>query len=397
MKTRKHWLLTYVLILIFLLVANGCGCGNDDESNEDEEAGAGMKIIAPPDGGMYIGQSEITEGARETLEQAIGRKAAIWARMDIMTGMEESDEHALNFNLQAAQDAWDNGYVVMVGAYEAHPGHGSFTVDKLLNGEYDEDLARVAEQFRQFGKPMFFSTAREPNGVLSQYMGGFGPDGDQGWEAGDLVGQFTPPETPSGNPDLYDGLGDDTVCDGIERLAAAQRYYYDFFVRREGVDFLTFETMGWVVPIWEGPEPETEVCLDWKVFYDLLEGYADWVSINFYLFGEQEQLVVTDYLDYFDDFMTDNVRKVAPDMPVLITELGFCGEQVPEKITQGLNHFLSNYPEINGFMLWGDYDMDCQIEPGQEGDAFKAVIEANPDMFKSCVSLSDGSTLPGCE
>jgi hypothetical protein len=32
-----------------------------------------------------------------------------------------------------------------------------------------------------------------------------------------------------------------------ERLKAAHRYYHDFFVRREGLKFLTFETMGWAV------------------------------------------------------------------------------------------------------------------------------------------------------
>ena len=122
----------------------------------------------------------------------------------------------------------------------------------------------------------------------------------------------------------------------------------------------------------------------------------DWVSINMYFAAEEDEPPVSSFLEHFDKFMTENVRAVAPDMPVLITELGFCDENVPAEITGGLNHFLTNYPEINGFVLWGDSEMSCLVTPGPEGDAFRAVIEANPSMFHSCVTFSDGTTLPGC-
>ena len=57
------------------------------------------------------------------------------------------------------------------------------------------------------------------------------------------LAEFNPSKFP--NKALYTDLGDPNVCDGVERLIAAQRYIYDFLVRKEGLKFLTFDTMGW--------------------------------------------------------------------------------------------------------------------------------------------------------
>ena len=140
--------------------------------------------------------------------------------------------------------------------------HGAFTVERLLSGEFDADLTRVAEQFKEFGRPMFFSTAREPNGVGSPTLGGFGPDGDQGWgDAEDLFEQFTPAIAPHpATPTCTRGWETRPSATASSGSPRPHRYYYDFFVRREGIDFLTFESMGWVVPTWD---VEMEACFDW--------------------------------------------------------------------------------------------------------------------------------------
>ncbi len=345
------------------------------------------KILAPEQG-VYLGQTELKRGDIAAFERAIGRQVAIAADLSVMTGQEEAGEHNLSFDVKRAQTYWERGSVVVVGAYEAYPGHKPFTVDKLLRGAYDRDLERLASQFRAFGKPMFFTTAREPNGVLAPYLGGFGPRGTRGigWaeRPGHGYAEFKPPAGPAGNPDLYAGLGDPNILDGIERLAAAQRYYYDFFMRRHGLGFLTFETMGWAVPVWDTDEAPLARFED---LYPLIADYADWISINFYMATEHEDEVtgrripeppLDRYLTRLRAFMK-KVKRLAPGKPVLLTELGFGAPNRVEKIRRGLREILRQYPQIKGVICWGD---DFAIRPGTpEAAAFKGVINERPEAF----------------
>jgi hypothetical protein len=353
--------------------------------------------ILPPETGVYLGQTEFTTGDIAAFESATGRRVAIAADLSVMSGQEEAgDEGSLRFNIGLARKYWQRGAVVLVGAYEACPGHKPLTVDKLLRGRYDRALKNLASQFREFGKPMFFSTAREPNGVLAPFSGGFGLYGDKsaGWaeRTGRGSTEFKPPAGPDGNRDLYAGLGDDKVDDGIERLAAAQRYYYDFFVRREGLTFLTFETMGWVVPAWL-PEPEPIAKFD--TFYKLVADYSDWVSINFYMWTEpvnentgqaNAEPPVEQYLKALSRVM-EQIGRLAPDKPVLITELGFAEPNRAKKIHRGLQEIIMQHSQIKGIIQWGG---DFAIHPGTPaGAAFKKVIEEHSKLFHSSVRLSN--------
>lgn len=380
------------------------------ESERDSKSGSlqqsdSVKIVAPKEG-MYLGQTTFSGNEVALFEHAIGRKAAINARVGVVSGMEDVETDELNFDVAKAQELWDSGYVFYVGAYEATPGHSSFTTDKLLRGAYDEDLKQLASQFKEFGKPMFFHTAREPNGVLLRYFGGFGKNGDKtsAWaeQNGRGLSEFTPPPAPPGNPDLYKGLGNNQVCDGIERLAAAQRYYYDFFVRREGIDFLTFETMGWLSTNSLDEEPADSIfvqCSDFSQFYNLIADYSDWVSINLYGYTPVDQ----GGNGALESLMSE-IRSVAPGKPVLITELGFCDADERKKasnLKSGMSALVERFPEIKGFTMWVSSNfgeaLNCQIQPDTPaGDALKRVIQDNSNSFHSCVRFSDGSTIPNC-
>jgi hypothetical protein len=353
--------------------------------------------ILPPETGVYLGQTELNTGDIAAFESATGRRVAIAADLSVMSGQEEAgEEGSLRFNVDLARNYWQRGAVVVVGAYEACPGHKPFTVDKLLRGRYDKALKKLASQFREFGEPMFFSTAREPNGVLAPYSGGFGPYGDKGAGWAERTGrgttEFKPPAGPDGKRDLYAGLGDDKVDDGIERLAAAQRYYYDFFIRREGLTFLTFETMGWVVPTWLS-EPEPIARFD--TFYRLVADYSDWVSINFYMWTEPEnedtgqanpEPPIEQYLGALSRAM-EQVGRLAPDKPVLITELGFAEPNRAEKIRRGLQEIIMRHPQIKGIIQWGG---DFAIHPDTSaGSVFRQVIDKYPNFFHSHVRFSD--------
>jgi hypothetical protein len=329
---------------------------------------------------------------------------------------------------------------------EAYPNPNSnsvadFTVDKLLNGVYDTALVRLANEFAQFSKPMFFFTTREPIGICFDFIGGFGPNGDKStsWalENDSGLNQFDPSGFP--NSWLYSDLGNPEVSDGIERWIAAHRYYYHFFTQVHGLKFLTFETGGFAVHDSIDVELEiTELIIDYPnsdpehirklietsrkfEYYYPGDDYTDWVSLNFYTIDyyaddwtglEEDYLMPTaTYLDKLDYTMA-SVLNVAPEKPVMFLEIGFPdgmkknSAYAASKIDSCLNHFIINYPEINGLSFWTWHPLwmipdfwpfDCLIRPGTiQADTLKSIIDANPGKFHSCVYFSDGSIHPHC-
>ncbi len=404
---------------------------------------ANLKIIPHPSGGMYIGQYEWIEGDIAAFEAAGGRKTALWSkhRGSWANGYDESGQP--HFDVAAANRAWQEGKVIVVQAYNVHPAPdeseapAGFTVDKLLRGQYDSDLGRFAAELRQFSKPVFFITGREPNGVGADYFGGFGPAGDKSlqWAVETKRGfaEFDPSRMPYASR-LYSDIGTAQVCDGVERIKAAQRYYYDFFVRREGLKFLTFDTMGWTVRQANQNEydlsdfPSTmdktyarQLLQSCHSFVNVYPGdeYADWVSLTFYLldyYAKDLPGLTRDYVISIDEHMRnlgkamDEVKLAAPTKPLFFMEMGFPdglrkdSSWAAQKITQGFQRILASYPQIQGFAMWSThpswlsyFPWDCLIRPNtQQGAALKSTFAATPTKFHSCVYLSDGQLHPNC-
>ncbi len=405
-----------------------------DGSYADFKDYSNRTIAPPPSGGMYIGQYEWMPGDIETFEAAIGKKVAWFSPYGVM----EYDKQGYPvFNVVNAERSWKEAKIVLVHAIEADPdpkegnAEGSFTIDKLCNGVYDEKLQRLADQFASFGKPMFFHTAREPLGIGIDYMGGFGPDGDKTTEWATRHQRAFDEFDPSGFPysDLYHDLGDPLVSDGIERLVAAQRYYHHFFVEDCGLDFLMFDTMGWVCFSPEMIEKEIreyvnrtghdeeyvrnlyQSSYDFSNFYPG-DDYVDWVSINFYgvdwrIAGVRIPNPIENILDALDYTMS-NIRTVASDKPVFFLEFGFADGMkknsifAAEKLTTTFERIINDYPEIHGFSMWSYhpfwgliFPFDCLIRPGSaRAVALRSIIDEHPDLFHSNVFFSDGSEIP---
>lgn len=421
-KTSKLVVKTFPLILTLALAAAGPGCSEnqppknpglpkpksasaanlqDLQLPEPAETAEPLKAaIALPKKGLLLGQTVMNPGDLEAFEKAVDRKVAFVFDPSIVRGQE--DVGSLRFNRSLAEQYGSQGYIIGVAAYEAYAGHKPFTVDQLLRGAYDAELKELAADFRAYGKPMMFFTAREPNGVLMPYLGGYGPDGTEGFgwaevnEAG--FAEFQPPAPPEGAPKLYEGLGDPKINDGLERMAAAQRYYFDFFKRREGVENLMFESMGWAIfpasniddppgthsyKIWES--------IDFEVLYPLIADYSDWVSLNWHLNthpvdDDGNGAMVIPLEDFFTDLteFMEAVQRLAPDKPVIVTELGFPGPNESEKVARGISTLLS-YPQVKAVALWGSGrggEPDQLIRPGSEGaKMFRELIAKHPDAF----------------
>lgn len=411
------------LVVTMLLAASGCtgtagsvadhdgsAAGADASPTSDGSSlatdGMGGAIwqnvggVVPPPRGLYLGVAERTEGDVSMFEQALGRKAPLLWPGYVQTHSKEGlIDKDFNFEVTEAQRAWEHGYLVTL-SFEPHPQNG-MRVDDMLRGKHDEHLARVAKQIKAFGKPMFVSVAREPNGVLSEWSGGYGPDGDKdsawAWKNDRATTDFDPSQFP--RPELYRGLGDPKVDDGLERLAAAQRYLYDYLVRREGIDFLSFETMGWVAN--DGDElPAGQDFID---LHRMISDHSDWISLNWYTDtndagarNADEALALS--IKRFDAYI-QAIRTAEISKPIMINEFGICGKEAHRGTiaTGALEALVRDYPEVKGFVLWSVDDMACKVSATVGLPEVRQVVDRYPNRFHSCLHDSDGRPLSTCD
>ena len=326
-------------------------------------------------------------------------------------------------DVTAANAAWNAGKLIVVQAYnlcadptdDEHPS--GFTVDQLLAGAYDANLSTFASDLRAFGKPCFLQCGREPNGVGAAWFGGWGPDGDDdtAWAINneDAYENFVPPAVPSGAPgDLYADCSGPTIPDGIGRLKAGQRYIHDFLVRREGLNFLTFDSQGFTCHWWKDPTdnqilfdsldyvghesyavavledcndpakwfPGIRWCDCWSLTFYTLDYYDAWWT---WLSGSDILRSSADWLTSFAH-MLDQIAAVNA-LPVLLAEFGMCDgmnentSRRASRVTDILPVILNDYPQVKAISNWSDLrprswpdDGDsfhlCLIQPGTRGN-----------------------------
>lgn len=415
--------------------------------------------IAPPSSGIYFGQYSWDPDGQDipTVEAAVGIRTAYYSPLSgnwANGAMSYVSGHPV-FDPDVADAVWAQGRVVIVQAYnltanpddDEHPT--GFTIDQLLDGAYDTQLAAFAAQLRDFGKPVWFINGRETQGVELPWMGGWGPDGDQNTEwaitNSRAYNEFVPPSPPSGaRADLYAGCSGATMPDGIGRVKAGQHYIHDFMVRREGLHFLTFDTMGFACQFDIGGT-DTQAHYN-SQDYTGFESYAltlfqrcndpanwlpdprcyDWVSVTLYtldyyddnwgwLSGSDILVATEDWITTLDNWMAAIASVTS--RPIHIIELG-CPDGMDsrttygaEKITAVFNAILDDYPQIKAVSLWSNLDAadggwfeatnvddahfpyDCLIRTGPQATALQAVIAAHPGEFHSYIQLTNGDTL----
>lgn len=405
---------------------------------------ANSKIIAPPSG-VYFGAYEWTTGDIAAVETATGYAVSHYAsqRGNWAIGYVSGHPH---LDVTAANNAWNAGKVIVAQAYNLYAGtddeHPSgFTIDKLLAGDYDSNLSTFASELRSFGKPCWFQCGREPNGVGQDYMGGFGPLGDQSlsWAITNnrAYNEFVPPSVPSGaSVNLYSGCSGATMPDGVGRLKAGQRYLYDFMVRREGLNFLTFDSQGFNVRYYkDGTDNQDQYdsvdyvgneayaltllqrCSDPANWYPG-DAYTDWVSVTFY------------FLDYYDanwtflsgsDILIPNADWLASlahmysqiqavtSKPIILVELGFPDGMNSNtaygasKVTDGMTAILDTYTQIKAVSLWSNhadwfvndvFPYDCLLDNPLQVTALQNVVTARPGCLNSFVTLTGNVVHP---
>ena len=405
-----------------------------------------LKIAPPPSEGIYLGQYEWVAGDISSMQGAAKRFTSFYSPDRGHWAYGYSSGHP-SLDVGVATTAWEQGRIIVVQSYNLYAGTddehpAGFTVDQLLAGTYDSNLETYAAQLREFGKPCFMQCGREPNGVGQDYMGGYGADGTQSlsWAITNesAYGLFVPPAVPSGAPsDLYDGCSGATMPDGIGRLKAGQRYLHDFFVRREGLDFLTWDTQGFAARYYVDGSNNQDVsdsndypgheayaltllerCSDPANWYPG-DDYADWVSLTWYtldyydsgwtwLSGSDILISTSDWLTSLNHMYTA-VQGVT-SKPIILVECGFPDGMDSDtsygasKVTDGMAAILDTYTQIRAVALWSNhpswfmvdvFPYDCLFRPGTlNGAALQDVLAQRHAKIHTHITLSDGGPHP---
>jgi hypothetical protein len=65
-----------------------------------------------------------------------------------------------------------------------------------------------------------------------------------------------------------------------------------------------------------------------------------------------------------------------------------------------MSEIINKYLEIAAFAMWGSggSGFDTLLRPvTKQGNAFRKIVDENPDKFHSCMYFSDGSMMTNCK
>jgi beta-mannanase len=192
-----------------------------------------------------------------------------------------------------------------------------FTLQKIIAGEFDEDLRAWARDAKNFGSPILIEWGTEPNGDWFSWNGK--------WNGG--------------------------AREGPARYIAAYRHIVDL-MRAEGADNLQWV---WHVNWLDVPEK------DWNRFENYFPGeaYCDWVALSAY--GPTTPMMTdgTESLAFKVREAYPRLVKIAPGKPIIIAEFG-CDlhnrhVNAASWAKGALDDLFSNrWPSVIGFCWWNE-------------------------------------------
>ena len=287
------------------------------------------RIVPPPAGKLYHGlywggvgtdthdptEHDVTSADVAHYEQAVGAKTA-WVYF--------SNNWFESRKFPAPMCTWirDLGKIPYVrlmlrSNLDQRHGENTFSLQRIIAGEFDLDLREWAREAKGFGSPMLIEWGTEPNGNWFSWNGK--------WNGG--------------------------AVDGPKRYIAAYRHIVDL-MRTEGADNMT-----WVWHVnWLG-EPERK----WNRFENYFPGgnYCDWVALSAYGPTTPRTRDGTESLAFKMRKVYPRLTKLAPGKPIIIAEFG-CDlhnrrvDVVRWTRTALENLFSNRWPAIIGFCWWNE-------------------------------------------
>jgi len=310
------------------------GHAEDKPDTQPDLARFRQGILAPPHeekiyhgvypGGLTGEEDDITAQDLASYEETVGKKVA-WVYFS--NNWFKSRE----FPEQTADWIRESGAVPFIrlmlrSTAEQKRKEKVFTLQAIIDGDFDADLKRWGQAAHRFGTPLLVEYGTECNGEWFPWNGR--------WHGGSQT----------------NGFGDATKPDGPERFVAAYRHIVQT-IRGEGATNIT-----WVFHPDANDNPDKE----WNHFENYYPGndVVDWIGISAY--GPQTpKETESESLRQMVDSAYARLDKLAPNKPVLVLEFG-CTAGSPaarsdEWAQAALHDILTNrWPRVIGFSWWNE-------------------------------------------
>jgi len=356
--------------------------------------GSSLKIL-PPDRGVYLGAYDQFNGLTN-FENAIGKKVAI-AHPSYLKDVNNwfDGQGQPHFDIAGHDRAWNEGYLTFYGIeYSSRSQDPSLrtTAQGILEGKVDQEILNVANQIKQFGKPLFWVYQREPrnqpnlspNQFFGYDCGGYGPRGD-----------LTFSEALQRGSDGKSDYGDRSKYDGPERCRDASRYIHDL------VERVTPGQVTWVMSALlvqdagiEYEEAVKKKAAPRTTYEDFYPGdaYVDWLALDFYTGNPNGS--------FYNDITTtwSELQRISPTKPVMLVEFGVIRTRFPDfdRSAWYQNFFQSlksTYKQIHALLHW--QDKDIAVLPNEPAAlAWRQEIASNPNYWLSCARSASATSLP---
>lgn len=313
--------------------------------SDNQSSSLGVKV-GPPPYGVY--NSALTDfgGAEDNVtvekikayEQLIGKKIA-WAYFSNNWG------DGIKFPEDAVKTIYSQGVVPFIRmmprtTFTDGLEDPVYTLQRFIDGEFDDDLRKWAQDAKRVGIPLMVEFGTEVNGDWFPW-------------SGELNGES-----------VREGYGDPTLPDGPERFRDAYKHIIDLF-REEGVNNIT-----WAFHVY-ADENTGQYSISnpkknesWNAIANYYPGddYIDWIGASVY--GSFERGTEwSKFTDILDD-VYPQLTAISPNKPIAVFEFGVIEDPSKGNKSAWIQNALQSiengrYPRIKGISYWHEQWNDC--------------------------------------
>lgn len=309
--------------------------------------------VGPPTKGVY--QSALTDfgGAEDEVtsqkiidyEKLIGKKI-VWAYFSNNWGS------GIKFPETAVRAIHSVGVIPFIrmmprSTYTDHVVDPRYTLQGFIDGKFDIDLIKWAQDAKRVGIPIMAEFGTEVNGDWFPWSGILNGGG------------------------VTNGYGDPTLADGPERFRDAYRHIIDLF-RKEGVKNIT-----WCFHVYPPQDTgvENELHQSWNNMINYYPGddYIDWIGISVY--GAFDRGTTWNSFTEILDGAYAELSAISVKKPLAVFEFGVLEDPSQGNKTAWIQDALQSiesgrYPRIKAISYWNEKWSDCTVVclPGLNGE-----------------------------
>ena len=304
-------------LLTFLAAGSAPGSGQEPERTILQPPGQGMYHAAFPDFGGP--ESFVTRDRLRDFERLVDKEIA-WAYFS------DNWFNGISFPSKAVEVITDYGrvpFIRMMARSNFKQKPSKYTLQKILDGNFDDDLHAWCGDARDSGAPLLVEFGTEVNGFWFPWNGR--------WNGGGEKGDY-------GDPDEFDGP---------ERFRDTYRHIVDI-CRAEGA---------WNITWFFHPNGESWPQTKWNEMAEYYPGddYVDWIGVSVY--GPQKPGESWTSFQQLMDEAYPKIGALAPDKPLALLEFGAAQEPHNEKKARWVRAALETlrsgrYPGIVAESYW---------------------------------------------